>query len=228
MTTMTASSLDRALPTNRANLKHQEQILLAAIRLSGPDRLVVKSSQIAAETKLGSETVTECLRFFATVGLVAGSRGRYAATAAGAAWADIQPEDHTRGRLLLHNLFKEHWSARDALAALADGPVESEAVAQHLRQGLPGNERRGMYLIEWLVEALVIHRDRYGRVHAPATGQLPESVTAPVPSTRVPVREEGLILGMTTQELRCLPTAQYVSLLRMFTDMVDQVHASTS
>lgn len=214
------ASLERVLPTSRTTLKHQEQILLAAIRLSGPDFLTVKSSQVAAQIQIGSETVTECLRFFVSVGLLSGARGRYSSTAAGDSWAEIRVDDHTRGRLLLHGLFQRHWSARSALAALEDGPVQSEALAQHLARGLSRNPRRGMYLIEWLTEALIIHRDRYGRVHAPAGGQLPDSATADLPSRREPVRDEGLILGMSTQELAAMPTAQYVTLLKSFTEML--------
>ncbi|WP_411075230.1 hypothetical protein [Streptomyces sp. cmx-4-7] len=207
---------ERALPTNRTGMRPQENVLLAAIRLSGPSRLVVKSSQVATEVRLGGETVTECLRFFGTVGLLDGARGRYSASAAGLAWAEVRPEDHTRGRLLLHGLFKDHWSAQAARAALADGPVEGEALAQYLQRGLSSNPRRGMYLIEWLVEALVLHRDRFGRVHAPTDENLPG---ASMPSPRPPT-DGNLILGMNVQRLHSLPTTQLVALLGTYTDML--------
>jgi hypothetical protein len=220
MKVTTDSAIERVLPTSRATLKHQERILLSAIRLSGSEGLTVKSSQVAVRAQMGGETVTECLRFFVSVGLLSGARGRYASTAVGDSWAEIREDDHTRGRLLLHGLFQRHWSARAALAALEDGPVQSEALAQHLQHGLSRNPRRGMYLVEWLTEALIIHRDRFGRVHAPIAGQLPDSVTAHLPSMRAPVGDEGLILGMSTRELCEMPTAQYVTLLKSFTEML--------
>ncbi|MFJ3533959.1 hypothetical protein ACIPQA_00685 [Streptomyces sp. NPDC090109] len=177
---------------------------------------MIKSAQVAAEVHLGTETVTECLRFFGTVGLLDGARGRYSATEAGLAWAEVRSEDHTRGRLLLHGLFKDHWSTRAARAALADGPVEAEALAQHLQQGLSSNPRRGMYLVEWLVEALVLHRDRFGRVHAPVDENIPG---AQMPNPRPPT-DGNLILGMNVQRLHNLPTAKLVALLGTYTDML--------
>ncbi|MFB6632176.1 hypothetical protein ACFCWY_19985 [Streptomyces sp. NPDC056362] len=207
---------ERVLPTNRAGLRPQENALLTAVRLSGPDRLVVESSRVSAETGLGGETTTACLRFFGTVGLLAGARGRYAATAAGLAWADARAEDHSRGRLLLHSLLKDHWSAQAARAALADGPVEAEALAQHLQRGLSSNPHRGMYLIDWLVEALVLHRDRFGQIHAPADENPPGG---PMPSPRAPA-DGTLILGMNVQQLHSLPTGRLVALLGRYTDML--------
>ncbi|MCK8677543.1 hypothetical protein [Streptomyces lichenis] len=214
---------ERVLPTNRTAFPHQLTILSAAVRLSGPELLTIRSSQVATEVDLGAETVTECLRFFGTVGLVTGARGRYAATVAGITWAEVHHVDTTRGRLALHGLFRNHWSAKAALTALTDGPVSSEALAQYLGDGLPGAPRRASFLVDWLVEALVIHRDRFGRVHAPANGEMPDSLTLPPLTTREPVRDDNFLLGMSTQDLKHLSHARYVSLLDTFVTMLDEV-----
>ncbi|MFF9431995.1 hypothetical protein [Streptomyces sp. NPDC014746] len=197
-------------------------MLLAALRLSSPAQLVVKSSRVATVVRLGGDTVTESLRFFGTVGLLNGSRGKYAATTAGLAWEEVRAEDHARGRLLLHGLFKDHWAAQAARAALTDGPVKAEALAYHLQQGLPRNPLRGKHLIDWLVEALVLHRDRFGQIHAPADENPPGG---PMPSPRAPA-DGTLILGMNVQQLHNLPTGRLVTLLENYTNMINYTRYS--
>ncbi|MCW1100101.1 hypothetical protein OJ963_40650 [Streptomyces sp. RS2] len=213
----------RVLPTGRANLRHQREVFLGAVRLSGPERLVVKSTHVAKQVGLSGDTVTESLRFFDTLGIVTGARGRYAATAEGAALAEVWPVDETRARVMLHHLFDGHWATTAARTALAQGPVETEALAQHLQLGLPGHPRRGLYVVEWLIEGLVIHPDRHGRVYAPGPGQVPPA--SPLPPSPVPEHEpaNGYVMGMCNEELRRLPTAQYVSVLRSFKTMLEQV-----
>lgn len=215
----------RVLPTGRASLRHQRQAFLGAVQLSGPEYLVVKSTQVAKQVALSGDTVTESLRFFDTLGIVTGARGRYAATPAGTALAGVWIEDETRARVMLHHLFKDHWAARATRAALAQGPVEAEALAQHLQLGLTGNPRRGLYLVEWLVQALVVHTDRYGRVHAPRPSDAAPSMALPVQRATEAEPTGGYVMGMCNEELQQLPTPQYVSVLNSFKTMLEQVDA---
>ncbi|MER7804566.1 hypothetical protein ABTX71_29960 [Streptomyces parvulus] len=77
--------------------------------------------------------------------------------------------------------------------------------------------------MEWLIEGLVIHPDRHGRVYASGPGQVPPA--SPLPAPQVPEHEpaNGYVMGMCNEELRRLPTAQYVSVLRSFKTMLEQV-----
>ncbi|MFD5818364.1 hypothetical protein [Streptomyces sp. NPDC127038] len=224
--TVSPGQFERILPTGRASLRHQREVFLCAVQLSGPDRLVVKSTQVAKLAGLSGDTVTESLRFFETMGIVSGARGRYAATAEGAALADVWLEDETRARVMLHHLVRGHWAATAARTALAHGPVEAEALSQHLQRGLTGNPRRGLYLVEWLVHALVAYTDRHGRVHALSSETAPPGLSLPLQAAPSPEPASGYVMGMCNEELRLLPTAQYVSVLRSFKTMLDQVDAA--
>ncbi|WP_163010899.1 cupin domain-containing protein [Streptomyces dangxiongensis] len=224
MTTVTGID-GRVLPTGRASLRHQREVFLGAVRLSGPERLVIKSTHVAKEVGLSGDTVTESLRFFDTLGIVTGARGRYAATEEGVALAEVWPADETRARVMLHHLFEGHWATDAARTALAQGPVEAEALAQHLQLGLPGHPRRGLYVVEWLIEGLIIHPDRHGRVYATSPGQVPPASTLPQPRKSEHEPSDGYVMGMCNEELRRLPTSQYVSVLRSFKTMIEQVDA---
>ncbi|MFH9663574.1 hypothetical protein ACH4NF_22605 [Streptomyces sp. NPDC017248] len=179
--------------------------------------------QVAKQVELSGDTVTESLRFFDTLGIVTGARGRYAATPAGNALAEVWIEDETRARVMLHHLFQGHWATRATQAALAQGPVEAEALAQHLQLGLSGNTRRGLYLVEWLSQALVVHTDRHGRVHAPRPSDAAPSLSMPVQRATDHEPTGGYVMGMCNEELQQLPTPQYVSLLHSFKTMLEQV-----
>ncbi|SFE34387.1 hypothetical protein SAMN05216251_102555 [Actinacidiphila alni] len=215
---------DRCVPTARAVIPSQVRILTTFAHLSGPDRAVVVSARVAKHIGISGDTVTETLRFFASAGLLQGARGRYAITAAGAEVARLWPQDETRARVLLHRSFRDHWATRLALELLRDGPVDQSILAEQLQQGLPGNPRRGMYLVEWLVIALVVNRDGAMRIHAPTVddhlGNIPAGA---VSAARVTDTGQWRIMGMTNESLKRLPGPRYAAVLDAFCQVLDNL-----
>ncbi|MER8015899.1 hypothetical protein ACIQ7S_24940 [Streptomyces griseoluteus] len=215
---------DRCLPSGRAVVRRQVWIFTSHARLSGPDQIVVASAQLAKHIGTSGETVTETLRFLASVGLVRGARGRYAITAAGAEVARLWSQDETRARVLLHRSFRNHWATRLALELLQDGPVGQGILAEQLQRGLPGNPQRGIYLVEWLVIALVVNRDEAMRIHAPADDDPVGDIGAGVPSAaRTEDGDQWRIMGMTNESLKRLPGPRYAAVLDAFCQVLDDM-----
>lgn len=201
---------DCPAPSDRANHPQQWRIGQTAARLSGPEYRMIASAEVAAEVQVGTDTVTEVLRFLAAVGLFEGARGKYAVTDIG--WTIVRrwQDDQTQARLLLQGQFLKHWSAAAARQALHDGPVEQDVLARRLHQNLPGKPRRGQYLVEWLVMALLVYRDEDMRI-SPAPALTAATGTRHfVAASR---QEPDALLGLTNQELRALPPSRYCAVI---------------
>ncbi|MBX9363644.1 hypothetical protein ACF09Y_26275 [Streptomyces massasporeus] len=130
-------------------------------------------------------------------------------TEAGWTIAQRWQEDQTYARLLLQGVFRSHWSVPVADAALQAGPLPAEELGRRLLGDLPGKPRRGMYLVEWLALALLVHRDQQGMVWpAPALRAAAGSVVAALPAPvrdaepeRPSGRELDALMGMTNRKL---------------------------
>ncbi len=199
----------RTSPTDRASVRRQWQIALNAALDSGEERRTISSADVARKEAVTTETATQTLRFCCEVGLFSGGRGKFAVTEAG--WTVVQrwQEDQTYARLLLQGVFVSHWSVPVADAALRPGPLPAEELGRRLLGDLPGKPRRGMYLVEWLALALLVHRDQQGTVWpAPALRAAASSGVAALPA---PVREAepeqpsgqdlDALMGMTNRKL---------------------------
>lgn len=210
-------------PSDRTTPDRQWEIYLVFARLSGPDLRVVSVSQLAAEVQLRNDTVGAVAGFLQAVGLLRGSRGKYALTSSGWAIAEMHRRDETQARLLLQAQFLEHWPAARTLECLRDAPVDQKTLGRRLHKDLPGKSRRGLYLIEWLVRALIVQRDASMRIApsaaliASAGARRPEQAPTPEPQL---IAEPGTVMGMTRDELRSLPPRQYIAVLDQLATLV--------
>lgn len=209
---MKSTSSRRVLPTNRAHPRQQIRLLQKVLELTGPDNKSVRKQNLSAAAGLGLTTVSEALTFLADVGLVESGRGECSVTRLGYSFAELWDRDSSRARLLLKDAMRDHWAPERARALLRHGSLPQEELARRLREGIPGVPKRGVYLVEWLVISLVIERDK--RLYV----SLPESEdTEPSPhsadgrgSTDQP---DGLPMGLTSDEIKSLPDAQYIAFL---------------
>ncbi|MEU0956130.1 hypothetical protein ABZ353_27905 [Streptomyces niveus] len=211
----------RVLPTDRANVQRQQAILDAAVQLGGPQRVAVKNAQVGRHVGMRGDTVSETLRFFNDVGLLTTeTAGRtYAATEAGWSLCQVWSEDDVQARLILHRCFRQHWSADAAFEALGSGSMSVDELGRRLHEGHPGKERRGTYLVEWLVWALVLRRDQRGQVSAPGPAENLDSLAAtfPAPAATPQLSHSALFFGMAPSDLDRLPDSEYVETLRRVT-----------
>ncbi|WKK21338.1 hypothetical protein QZH56_20990 [Streptomyces olivoreticuli] len=214
----------RMLPTDRMQVTAQIRVLQSLAELSGNDAQEVRSADLARHMGRYADSVTEAVSYLASTGLAEGGRGRYRATRAGREFAALWDTDSARARLLLRDLYHDHWAARQATRILADGLLPQEEVAARLQQGLPGKRRRGIYLVEWLVIALVVHRDKRLHLSLPGPdgpgpdqdGHAPGS-DAPGPAAAADggAARTGrmLIMGLSMDQLREMPDEQYAEIL---------------
>ncbi|MEV8597585.1 hypothetical protein [Streptomyces sp. NPDC052012] len=184
---------------------------------------MIASADVAAEVPVGAETVAEVLRFLASVGLFEGARGKYAVTGIG--WDIVRrwQEDQTQARLLLQGQFLPHWSAAAARQILSDGPVGQEVLARRLHQNLPGKPRRGQYLVEWLMMALLVYRDEDMKISpAPAL----TAATGIGYAVAASQQEPNALLGLTNRELRALSPSRYCAVLDGLTRLLEHTACS--
>ncbi|MEU0401625.1 hypothetical protein ABZ318_15545 [Streptomyces sp. NPDC006197] len=207
-----------ALPPPRAAQPKQWDCFLALAAVSGSEERRISSREISRATKLSVETLGGILAYLQSVGLVAGSRGTYAVTREGWAVAEAWRQDSAQGRLLLQGLFLARWPARMAYDILCDGPVTQDEFVERIGGEGFGHTRRVRYLVDWLVMALLVHRDAALTVSASSAllasvhqwqsvSALPSQPTAHEP-------RKGVLMGMTHSELRALPPGHYMAVLK--------------
>ncbi|MFI6567037.1 hypothetical protein [Streptomyces sp. NPDC050534] len=211
---------ERTVPTDRASLQRQVSLFLAGAQRSGTERRTVASADLAREEGVTAETATQTLRFCCHLGLFTGERGKFVVTDTGWSIAQRWREDQTHARLQFQAQFLPHWSAVATWEALRDGPMPVDELARLLQHGLPGRPRRGVYLVDWLGLAMLVHRDRQGLVWpAPALRAAagPEGVKGanPAPKLEQPEPEPELdtLMGMTNSQLRALSPERYRAVL---------------
>lgn len=213
-----ASAPHRPLPTDRVSIHGQIRILCSLAEVGGPQRQAVHNAAVAQHSGRGEDSVSETLSFLAGVGLTSGGRGRYAATPAGHKFASLWQIDSARARILLREVYRNHWSARAATTLLANSPLPQEELARLLQRGLAGQKRRGTYLVDWLVTALIVHRDKRLHLSLPDTtgsprAEEPDEATHGAPQHTEDEPTDGLIMGLTLDQLLAFPVEQYVGVL---------------
>lgn len=208
-------------------MQRQLALYRAASLLSGPERRIISSVDVAHTENVTVDTCTQTLRFSCSVGLFTGARGKFAVTQAGWDIARRWSEDETHARLLLQALFLPHWVTKEAAAALSGGAMPVKELAQRLQGDLPGSPRRGVCLVDWLALVFLVHRDQQNLVwpapalHA-ASGSALEPVTAATagPAAQRPDEELNALMGMTNRDLRKLPDERYIAILDNLAVMV--------
>ncbi|MFD5086438.1 hypothetical protein ACFWOG_27850 [Kitasatospora sp. NPDC058406] len=154
----------RIMPTERMGPRRQLTMIEVTADLGGPDRRPVAAADIARRLNLSESTVAGAPGFLAQAGLLEPGRGAWAVTPAGATLADLRRSEPTRARLFLHRHWRGTWFQQAAVRLLAHGPMEEADLAAKLGEGTPGVPERGLYLVEWLGYALIVHRDDDGRI----------------------------------------------------------------
>lgn len=202
--------VQRTSPTDRASMRRQWQLVLAAAFASGEQRVIISTSDLARQEEVTLETASQTVRFGDEVGLFRRvGRGKFAVTEAGWIIAQRWQEDQTYARLLLQGAFRSHWSIPVADTALRPGPLPVDELGRRLLVDLPGKPRRGLYLVEWLALAFLVHRDQQGRVWpTPALSAAAGSQVAALPAAEpaaeaapAPGQELDALMGMTNQTL---------------------------
>ncbi|MFJ5233196.1 hypothetical protein ACIQBJ_25295 [Kitasatospora sp. NPDC088391] len=166
--------------------RRQLDLIGVTAELGGPERKAVRVEDIARQLNLSVSTIAGAPGFLTQAGLLAPGRGAWAVTEAGATLAALRRQESIRARLFLHGHWQGTWFQQDAARLLAGGPMEEGDLAGGLGKGSPGVPERGLYLVEWLCYALIVHRDNHGRI-ALFVGTTPSfSDAGPGPSTRRP------------------------------------------
>lgn len=208
---MKSTSSRRVLPTNRTPPQRQIRLVQKVVEASGPGLKSVRKQDLSTATGLGLATVSEALTFLADLGLVKSGRGECSATRLGCSFADLWDRDSARARMLLNDAMLDHWASERARTLLRHGALPQEELARRLREGIPGVPKRGEYLVEWLVIALVIERDKRLYVSLPESKDTdPSTHSADEGPTD---RPDGLPMGLTSDDIKSLPDAQYIAFL---------------
>ncbi|MGW3289412.1 hypothetical protein ACWDR3_32710 [Streptomyces sp. NPDC001002] len=194
----------------------------------------ISTTDLARQEGVTAETCTQTLRFSAEVGLFRRvGRGKFAVTKVGWTIAQHWQQDQTYARLLLQGAFRQHWSVPLAETALQSGPMPAEELGRRLLRDLPGKPRRGVYLVEWLALALLVHRDQQGMVWpTPALSTAVGSGAAALPAAPRdaepdPSRGQDLnaLMGMTNRELNGLVPEEFCAFLDNLTRLVKSLPA---
>ncbi|MFF3030744.1 hypothetical protein ACFVS7_06975 [Streptomyces rubiginosohelvolus] len=175
---------------------------MAGLSNGVPTRLA--RDRLVKVTGLYPASVADPMGFFRSLGLVEGIRGAYGLTRAGLAVAEAWTRDDEQARLLLRPLMLNHWAARKAAGLLAGGALPQEELAAKLKEGLPGNDARGIYMLEWLWIGLVVQRDERLCVRL-LPQRAGETDASPPPA---PARDDT-VFGLPLADFDVLPDEQY-------------------
>ncbi|MFF9403459.1 hypothetical protein [Streptomyces sp. NPDC014744] len=199
-----------APPTERMATEKQMELIVAVAALGGERRLPVEQEIVARRASLSPSTMSGVRAFFEQTGLIEPGRGTWAVTEAGLRFARLRAVDSARSRLVLRDLWRGQWFEQAALDLLQDGPLEEGVLADRLGEGLPGRRERWIYLVEWLVHALIVHRDN-GLITAPGNTLGAAADSGGARADR-PVIFDPL-MAMEDEELAALPTDRFVALM---------------
>ncbi|MBR8642156.1 hypothetical protein KEF29_29605 [Streptomyces tuirus] len=176
----------------------------------GGDGRPASARDIAARMNLSHKSVAGVAGFLIHSGLFQPGRGAWALTEAGAALARLRATDSARARLHLRDLWQGSWFQQRAGQRLAAGPLEEKELANHLRAGLQGQAERGVFLVEWMVYALLLERDESGDLRLPADQVPPPEVDAQ------PAGPPGIfdpLLNTSAAEITALPDDEFIALM---------------
>ncbi|MGW2280213.1 hypothetical protein [Streptomyces sp. NPDC001770] len=205
---MTASAAQgsRALPTSRITPRRTQEILDVIRRLGGEERSPVSTADISSALKLAPKSAMEAATFLIHIGLLEPDRKAWSLTPLGLNLTRLRAEDPTRARLLLRDAWQPLWFNRRACRLLANGTRTERDLAGRLQAGLPGRPERGLFLVEWMVYALLVEHDGDGHLSLPA----PSHSTTTCPSA--PGVADPLALA-SVEQLTALPDAEFISVM---------------
>ncbi|MFD6152471.1 hypothetical protein [Streptomyces sp. NPDC060243] len=197
------------LPSERLIPRRQLEMVDVLYTLGGDSR-PVSAKGIAARMHLSHKSVSGAAGFLIHAGLFQPGRGAWALTEAGATLARLRATDSARARLHLCDLWQGSWFQQRAVPLLARGPMEEAELAQQLRAGLQGQVERGLFLVEWMVYALLLERDETGAV------SLPPDHVPPSEADAQPVGPPGIfdpLLNTSAAEISALPDDEFIALM---------------
>ncbi|MDQ0761501.1 hypothetical protein [Streptomyces canus] len=204
------SARTRILPTERLTPRRQLEVIDAIAELGGPDRAPVRATTVGKRLNIAPRSVSGTAGFLAQAGIFRSDPGSLALTELGLTLAQLRSTDSARARLLLRDSWQGQWFQRSAVQHLSSGPLEEAELARRLKAGAPGPAERGLYLTEWLVYALLVHRDELGRCTIPA-GEEPPTASAPKEQESLGVLDP--LMSATPAEISALPDAQFIALM---------------
>ncbi|MFD6888788.1 hypothetical protein [Streptomyces sp. NPDC059957] len=206
-----ANEARNIMPTSGMTTQRQLQVVDAVAQLGGDDRLAISTKVIADKLDLSASNVSNSQGFLRQAGLLETHHGSLSVTAAGLQLTRLRSEDSARARLFLRDHWRSAWFTKAAKRLLRQGPKERTTLAKELGQGLAAASReRGLYLVDWLDYALIVHVAEDGTVH------LPDAVPAP-PHPTTPA--SGLFLS-SVEATMALPDDTFVAAMRAYGTLV--------
>ncbi|MFI1734064.1 hypothetical protein ACH40E_33600 [Streptomyces acidicola] len=209
---MSAATLGhpQILPSERLTPRRQLEMVDVLDELGGSDRRPVAARDLGDRMNLSHKSVAGAAGFLIHAGLIEPGRGAWAVTEVGATLARLRATDSARARLYLRDHWQESWFKWRAAQRLAGGPMEEGELARHLRSGLQGKAERGLFLVEWMVYALLLERDETGALRLPADHVPPPEVDAQ------PAGPPGIfdpLLNASAAEISALPDGEFIALM---------------
>ncbi|WP_406512250.1 hypothetical protein OG851_17720 [Streptomyces sp. NBC_00161] len=202
------------MPTGGMATLRQLKVVDAVAELGGDDRLAIPVSEIATKVELSASNISSSQGFLRQAGLLETHHGALSVTDAGFQLTRLRAEDSARARLFLHDHWQSTWFTKAAKRLLRQGPRQRTTLAEELGQGLPAAApERGLYLVDWLDYALIVHVAKDGLVRLPGSIPTPPPPAAPA---------SGLFLS-SVEETMALPDDTFVAAMRAYGTLVSSL-----
>ncbi|MER6389758.1 hypothetical protein ABT236_14930 [Streptomyces sp. NPDC001523] len=202
------------MPTSGMTTQRQLQVVDVVAQLGGDNRLPISAKVIADKLGLGASNVSNSQGFLRQAGLLETHHGSLSVTAAGLQLARLRSEDSARARLFLRDHWRSAWFTKAAKHLLGQGPKERTTLAKELGQGLAAAApERGLYLVDWLDYALIVHVAEDGMAH------LPDAIPTPPPPA---APASGLFLS-SVEATMALPDDTFVAAMRAYGTLVSSL-----
>ncbi|MDP9950022.1 hypothetical protein [Streptomyces sp. DSM 41269] len=207
------------LPSERIVPRRQLELIDALAELGGADR-PVSARDVGLRMRLSKKSAAGAAGFLVHAGLLRPGRGAWGLTEAGANLARLRAADAARARLHLRDHWQGSWFQQRAADRLAAGSVEEGELARHLQVALAGPPERGLFMVEWLVYALLVERDENGTLRLPADQTPPQEPQKPQGAQDVEEEEPGgpqgildPLLNATAEHVTALPDDEFIALM---------------
>ncbi|WP_330296916.1 MULTISPECIES: hypothetical protein [unclassified Streptomyces] len=202
------------MPTGGMTTLRQLKVVDAVAELGGDDRLAIPVAEIADKVGLSPHNVSSSQGFLRQAGLLETHHGSLSITTAGFRLTRLRTEDSARARLFLHDHWQSTWFTKAAKRLLRQGPRQRITLAEELSQGLPATApERGLYLVDWLDYALIVHVDEDGMAHLPGSIPTPPPPAAPA---------SGLFLS-SVEATMALPDDTFVAAMQAYGTLVSSL-----
>ncbi|GGN64769.1 hypothetical protein GCM10012285_67070 [Streptomyces kronopolitis] len=209
-----ANTVRNILPSGGFTSLRQLKLLDLIAEMGGSERRSIPVAEISAEAEISATTVSSAQGFLRQAGLLETHHGALAVTPSGLQLTRLRAEDSARARLFLSNLWRSTWFAKSATRFLRQGPLERTALAEKLGQGLSSTRERGLYLVDWLDYALIVHVAEGGLVHLSDSSPAAEAPTSSLPLTSI-------------EEVLALPDDTFVAVMRAYTTLLTSLRGTT-